>query len=98
MIMQWWTLWAAAFGVDTRRVVPLPPPLVDPRVPAAELIADAEAHAVEDARSMMVNPWSFGGPEDPVSDHFDPGYIRALRHRRRAATASLREARRITEA
>lgn len=97
LIMQWWALWAAAFGLDVRRLVPLPAPLVDPRLPAADLIADAEAHAAGDARSMMVNPWSFGGPDDEVSDRFDPGYVRALRHRCRVATASLREARRITD-
>lgn len=97
LINLWWTVWAAASGIEVNRLVPLPPPVVAPTVPAGELIAEADSRGVGDARSAMLSPYSFGGPGDEPSDVFDPDYIRALRHRREAATASLHAAQRLTD-
>jgi hypothetical protein len=97
LIERWWSLWAIAGGLGTARQSPLPPPQVDPWLSADELVAEAKARGVADARSDMFDPWSFGGPTDAPSEGFDPYYIRELRKRREGATASLRAAQRHTD-
>ncbi|RSM64698.1 hypothetical protein DMB66_18805 [Actinoplanes sp. ATCC 53533] len=97
LIERWWSLWAIAGGLGLTRVTPLPPPQVDPRISAAELTAEAERQGVADSRTRMYDSWSFGGPDDPPSEDFDPDYVRELRSRRDAALASLRAAQQHTQ-
>jgi len=96
LIERWWSLWAIAGGLGMTRLAALPPPQVDPRLSAAELTAEADAQGVADARAAMFDPWSFGGPDDPPSEDFDPDYVRELRRRCAGATASLRAAQQHT--
>ena len=97
LIRMWWTLWAAASGIEVSRIEPLPTPLVPPWAPAATLIAEAAERGAQDARSLMLNQWTFGGPADPESELFDPDYVRELRHRGEAAVASLRLIQRLAD-
>ncbi|PRX17242.1 hypothetical protein [Actinoplanes italicus] len=92
MLARWWSLWAIARGVDVTRLAPLPPPKVDPGLPADELIAEADARGVRDAQASMYSAWSFGGPGEERAEKHDPVYVRQLRDRREAAIESLRAA------
>lgn len=96
LIGVWWSLWAAARGLDMTRAAPLPEPVI-PQVPGAALIAQAEARGAADGRSAMVDPWSFGGAGDEESEDYDLDYVRSLRHQRDAALYSLRTAQRLTD-
>jgi hypothetical protein len=97
LIRMWWTLWAAASGIEVSRIEPLPQPLVAPWAPAATLIAEAAERGAQDAHSLMLNQWTFGGPEDEESELFDPDYVRELRRRSEIATASLRAIQRLAD-
>ncbi|WP_309111930.1 hypothetical protein [Saccharothrix sp.] len=66
----------------------LPRPVVEPRTPAALLIAQAEAQAAADARRHVRDSWSFGGPDEGPSEAFDPEYVVSLRRLRDAAVHS----------
>ena len=96
LIGLWWSLWAAARGLDVSRTAPLPAPAM-PAVSGAELIALAAARGTADGRSAMVDPWSFGGAGDAESEDYDLDYVRGLRHQREAALLSLRTAQRLTD-
>jgi len=97
LIGVWWSLWAAARGLDMTRAAPLPAPVVPPTVSAAALIAQAEARGSADGRAAMVDPWSFGGAGDGESEDYDLDYVRGLRHQGEAALLSLRTAQRLTD-
>jgi hypothetical protein len=93
----WWrAMLASAQGVDTGVVSPLPPPLVNPRTPVAALVARAEANGEADARAAKQDSWSFGGPDDPVSDAFDPSFVRSLREECEAAVQTIQNRQDIT--
>ncbi len=91
LFARWRAAWAAARGTETGAVGPLPPPLVNPRIPTAVLVAEAEARGEADARASMQDNWSFGGPDEPVSEIFDPGYVLSLRRRRDVAIQTVRD-------
>jgi len=97
LIGVWWSLWAAARGLDMTRAAPLPAPVVPPTVSAAALIAQAGARGSADGRAAMVDPWSFGGAGDGESEDYDLDYVRGLRHQGEAALLSLRTAQRLTD-
>jgi hypothetical protein len=80
-----------AAGVPTE----LPGPLVDPRIPAARLIAQAEAHGAADARRHVQDSWSFGEPGGEPSEAFDPNHVVSMRRQCDAAVASARERHRM---
>ncbi|MEU7524892.1 hypothetical protein AB0A74_04100 [Saccharothrix sp. NPDC042600] len=69
----------------------LPRPVVEPRTPAALLIAQAEAQGAADARRHVRDGWSFGGPDDGPSEAFDPEYVKGLRRLCDAAVHSALE-------
>lgn len=97
LIGVWWSLWAAARGLDMTRAAPLPRPVIPPTLSGAALIAQAEARGAADGRSAMVDPWSFGGAGEEESEDYDLDYVRGLRHQREAALLSLRTAQRLTD-
>jgi hypothetical protein len=97
LIGVWWSLWAAARGLDMTRAAPLPEPVIPPTLSGAALIAQAEARGTADGRSAMVDPWSFGGAGEEESEDYDLDYVRGLRHQREAALLSLRTAQRLTD-
>lgn len=70
---------------------PLPASKVDPRLPAATLIAEAQAQAAIDARRHVLDSWSFGDPSAPHSAVYDPSYVLSLRHLRDCAVHSALE-------
>lgn len=70
---------------------PLPESKVDPRIPAAVLVAEAQAQGVADARKHVLDSWSFGAPGTPRSAAFDPSYVLSLRHLRDCAVQSALE-------
>lgn len=80
---------AAARGHETGLVSPLPRPRVDPRIPTEVLVAEATQQGVADARSSMLNSWSFDSPEPPP-------YVRTLRRRTDDAIEASREQQDIT--
>ncbi|WP_428966172.1 hypothetical protein [Micromonospora fluostatini] len=81
----------------TGTVAPLPQPLVDPRTTTASLVSRAEQRGVADGRTTMLDTWSFGGPDVPTSDLFDPGFVRVLRHECEVAVGTVRDQQAITE-
>lgn len=91
LIGLWWSLWAAASGLEVQRVAPLPPPVAAP-VSVAALIAEAEERGDADARSAMADAWTFGGPGDREAEAFDPDYVRLLRHRCDSTVESMKAA------
>lgn len=97
LIAFWRRMFGLLPGFDVRHVEPLGQPVRSPMVSAATLIVEADAQGVTDAKAAMVNQWSFGGPDDPISTEFDPPYIHRLRCDRQAAISSLREAQHATE-
>lgn len=92
--------WQRWFSPAVRRAAAaaLPLPLVDPRIPAVTLVAQAEARGVEDARRHVRDGWSFGGPAQARSEAFDPSYVASLRRQCEAAVQSVLERHAITEA
>ncbi|MGI5247125.1 hypothetical protein [Dactylosporangium sp. CA-139066] len=98
LVTRWWSVWAAIVGLDTSRLeTELPAPLVDPRISATTLIAEAEARGAQDAGAKATDSWMYGWPNQPPSAEFDPDYVHELRRRRDAAVAALFDAQRQTE-
>ncbi|MCW2502986.1 MAG: hypothetical protein JWO79_1270 [Actinomycetia bacterium] len=83
-------------GFETGALTVLPPPLIAPRTATVDLTSEADQRGVADARSSMQDSWSFGRPEDPLSDTFDPPYIHELRHRCQATLDTIAEYRKLT--
>jgi hypothetical protein len=89
-------LWATAQGYDAGEVGPLPRPLMPPRPSTSELIAEAERRGTADAQANIQDNWSFGGPDDPISDEFDPPYVHVIRRSCVATVDTLRGHRGLT--
>lgn len=89
-------LWATAQGYDAGEVGPLPRPLMPPRPSTSELIAEAEGRGAADARANIQDNWSFGDPDDPISDEFDPPYVHVIRRSCVATIDTLRAHRGLT--
>ncbi len=90
-------IWAAARGYETGVVTPLPPSPISPRTSALELIEEAARRGAQDAAAGMQDSWSFGGPDDVVSEAFDPPYVGELRSRCTAAVETIRQYRGLTD-
>jgi hypothetical protein len=90
------TIWLATRGYDAGAARPLSPPPASLRPDPAELIAEAERKGAADAGSGMLDNWLFGGPDDELSDRFDPPYVHELRSRCAAGLAATRENQAIT--
>ena len=84
-------IWAVARGYDAGVAQPLAPPPAALRPDPVELIAEAERKGAADAGSGMLDNWLFGGPDDELSDRFDPPYVHELRSRCAAGVAATRE-------
>jgi len=81
-------IWAVARGYDVGDAQPMPLPPASLRPDPAELIAVATQQGAADAASGMLDSWLFGGPDDEISDRFDPPYVNQLRSRCAAALAA----------
>jgi hypothetical protein len=69
-------------------LLPLPAPLVDPRVDAARLANNAREQGRSDGRRYLFDGWSFGHAGDPPGSPLDPEYVLILR---RQADVAIRE-------
>ncbi|GIF06857.1 hypothetical protein [Actinoplanes siamensis] len=82
---------------DAGLLPPLPPPLVDPRLDAGRLIAEARQKGLEDGAAYLYDGWSFGHEGDPPDAVGAPAYVAALRRRRDTALHEHRDRQRQTE-
>lgn len=81
-------IWAVARGYDVGTAAPVPPVPSSLRPDPGELMDEAARRGAADAASGMMDSWLFGGPDDEISNRFDPPYVNQLRSRCGAALAS----------
>lgn len=83
---------------DAGLLLPLPEPVVDPRVDADRLVQDALAQGRADGERYLFDGWSFGRPDEPPDAVLEPEYVRSLRRRCESAIHEHRDRQRLTDA
>ena len=97
--MSYVQLWGRRFGQaltvlrdpDAGLLDPLPRPAVNPRVEAAQLVAQAREKGLSDGRQALYDGWSFGHEGDPPHAVGEPKYVETLRRLRDSALNELRD-------
>jgi len=80
---------------DAGLLLPLPGPLVDPRLDAERLTTQAREQGRSDGKQFLYDGWSFGGAGDSVRE---PAYVEELRERCEGAVREHHDRQLLTEA
>lgn len=102
LLQRWLRRLAQALAVlrdpDAGLLLPLPPPLIDPRLGAEELTAQARGQGRVDGRQCLYDGWSFGDEDDPPGTIRAPAYVEELRQRCEGAVHEYYDRQQLTEA
>lgn len=83
---------------DAGLLLPLPEPVVNPRVDAEQLGRAAHEQGRTDGQRYLYDGWSFGRTGEPPDAVLDPEYVRGLRHQCESAIHEHRDRQRLTDA
>lgn len=82
---------------DAGLLLPLPEPVVDPRLNADGLADAAREQGRADGERYLFDGWSFGREGEPPDAILDPEYVQGLRSQRQSAIHEYRYRQRLTE-